>query len=41
MSATEKVIRGRAYELWDLAGRPDGRSDGAPLQRPCGPVLRP
>jgi hypothetical protein len=27
MSATEKVIRDRAYELWDLAGRPDGPSD--------------
>jgi hypothetical protein len=27
MSAMEKVIRERAYELWEQAGRPDGRSD--------------
>jgi DUF2934 family protein len=27
MDAVEKVIRERAYELWDHAGRPDGRSD--------------
>ena len=25
--ATEKVIRERAYELWDHAGRPNDRSD--------------
>ncbi len=27
MSAMEKVIRELAYELWEQAGRPDGRSD--------------
>ena len=27
MSADEKVIRERAYELWDHAGRPNGRSE--------------
>ena len=27
MSATEKVIRELAYELWEHAGRPEGRSD--------------
>ena len=27
MSAVERVIRERAYELWDHAGRPNGRSD--------------
>jgi Protein of unknown function (DUF2934) len=27
MDAFEKAIRERAYELWDLAGRPDGRSE--------------
>jgi len=27
MSATEKVIRQLACELWEQAGRPDGRSD--------------
>ena len=27
MSAMEEVIRKLAYELWEQAGRPDGRSD--------------
>jgi DUF2934 family protein len=27
MSAMEKVIRELAYELWEHAGRPEGRSD--------------
>lgn len=27
MSASEEMIRQRAYELWDQAGRPNGRSD--------------
>ncbi len=27
MSAMEEVIRQIAYELWEQAGRPDGRSD--------------
>ena len=27
MNSTEQMIREQAYELWDLAGRPDGRSD--------------
>ena len=27
MSASEEMVRERAYELWDRAGRPDGRSD--------------
>ena len=27
MSATEEVIRKLAYELWEQAARPDGRSD--------------
>ena len=27
ISAIEKVIRELAYELWEQAGRPDGRSD--------------
>ena len=27
MSAVEEVIRKLAYELWERAGRPDGRSD--------------
>ncbi len=27
MSAMEKVVRELAYELWEHAGRPDGRSD--------------
>ena len=27
MSAMEKVIRELAYELWERAGRPEGRSD--------------
>ncbi len=27
MDAFEKVIRERAYELWDHAGRPNDRSD--------------
>ncbi len=27
MGAIEKVIREQAYELWDHAGRPNGRSD--------------
>ena len=27
MSATENVVRELAYELWERAGRPDGRSD--------------
>jgi len=27
MSASEGTIRLRAYELWDRAGRPNGRSD--------------
>lgn len=27
MDAIEKAVRERAYELWDLAGRPNGRSD--------------
>ncbi len=27
MSAMEKVIRELAYELWEHAGRPNGRSD--------------
>ena len=27
MSASEGTIRLRAYELWDRAGRPNGRND--------------
>lgn len=27
MGAIEQMIRERAYELWDRADRPDGRSD--------------
>ena len=27
MNANEQRIRERAHELWDHAGRPDGRSD--------------
>ena len=27
MRGMEKVIRERAYELWEHAGRPNGRSD--------------
>ena len=27
MRDTEKVIREMAYELWERAGRPEGRSD--------------
>ena len=27
MSDIEEAIRRRAYELWEHAGRPDGRSD--------------
>ena len=27
MNANEQMIREQAYELWDHAGRPDGRSD--------------
>jgi hypothetical protein len=27
MKAIEEMIREQAYELWDSAGRPDGRSD--------------
>ena len=27
MNENEQMIREQAYELWDLAGRPDGRSD--------------
>ena len=27
MNANEQMIREQAYELWDNAGRPDGRSD--------------
>ena len=27
MSAMEKAVRELAYELWEQAGRPDGRSD--------------
>jgi len=27
MNTNEQVIREQAYELWDHAGRPDGRSD--------------
>ena len=27
MSAAEKMVRQLAYELWEQAGRPDGRSD--------------
>ncbi len=27
MHASEEMIRQRAYELWDQAGRPNGRSD--------------
>ena len=27
MDTLEKVVRERAYELWDQAGRPKGRSD--------------
>ena len=27
MSASEEMIRQRAYELWEHAGRPHGRSD--------------
>ncbi|MGB3583605.1 MAG: DUF2934 domain-containing protein [Roseiarcus sp.] len=27
MSAIEQMIRERAYELWDRADRPEGRSD--------------
>ena len=27
MDAIEKAVRERAYELWDHAGRPNGRSD--------------
>ncbi len=26
MNAKEKAIRERAYQLWDQAGRPEGRS---------------
>jgi hypothetical protein len=39
MNANEQKIRERAHELWDDAGRPDGRSDefwfaaGAELER--------
>jgi len=27
MNTNEQMIREQAYELWDHAGRPDGRSD--------------
>jgi Protein of unknown function (DUF2934) len=27
MTASEEMIRHRAFELWDRAGRPHGRSD--------------
>ena len=27
MNMNEQMIREQAYELWDQAGRPDGRSD--------------
>jgi Protein of unknown function (DUF2934) len=27
MDAIEQAVRERAYELWDHAGRPNGRSD--------------
>ncbi len=27
MNTNEQMIREQAYELWDYAGRPDGRSD--------------
>jgi hypothetical protein len=27
MNMNEQMIREQAYELWDHAGRPDGRSD--------------
>ena len=27
MNENEQMIREQAYELWDHAGRPDGRSD--------------
>ena len=27
MKTNEQMIRKQAYELWDHAGRPDGRSD--------------
>ena len=27
INANEQMIREQAYELWDHAGRPDGRSD--------------
>jgi hypothetical protein len=27
MNKNEQIIREQAYELWDHAGRPDGRSD--------------
>ena len=27
MNNSEQMIREQAYELWDHAGRPDGRSD--------------
>ena len=39
MNMNEQMIREQAYELWDHAGRPDGRSDefwfaaGAELER--------
>ena len=27
MSGIEKLVREKAYELWERAGRPDGRND--------------
>jgi Protein of unknown function (DUF2934) len=39
MNANEQMIREQAYELWDNAGRPDGRSDEV-FRRRADPPIR-